>query len=363
MERLAALLRTALDPDVSEAARREACEQLKNINERTLRELALDSDWRQILNILSGNAPELELARAADSTDDSAPWLETARPSDLVIPLTRVSVLEIYTHDLRWLTRDDYRLEPLVATSKPQRGLRPSERVAICASAVPHPPVADEAVVRRLPWTMLNHGALLQLLWETWPERQDLLRAFLEESIGGRADLGIPPRLATKIEENLSESSELQEWFDSLAMALDHMIEAEFFDFLSVEQLVGHHLRLRLKIAEAVRQAEIMNTPMVAVTELYATVRLLRVAARKDLLRAWHEGSGQIPAVVQIYDLMNKKNDCIFDRAYRAVLRQPDTATLARLTDGERQTLALVRELRNRSGQQSGFLSHSDDPF
>lgn len=360
MERVAELLRQAFDPDASEEARRNACEELKSFTEKSLRELAMDGDWRHILNVLDGSAADAELPGDGEWSSNEEPWAEKEL-QDLPLPMAQAPVLDLYTQDLRWLMRDDYRAEPLVLPSLPSAQMSPTERVALGATASPKRLMPDEALVRSLPWALVNHGATLLTMWETWPDRSELLRAFLEETIGRRAELGVPPRLAARIEDLVSESGMLQDWFDSVATDIDRFVETEILEFLPVEQIADRHLMLRLHVAHAVRLAEITNGAIIAAAELYATVRLLRAAAAKDLLRAWHEGGGDPVAAVRKYDEMNKANDCFYDRAYRGVLRQPDAASLNRLTTGERQAVALAREVRARGGRRSGFLAQGDN--
>lgn len=360
MEKIAALLRVAFDPEAAIEARHAACEQMKRLSQSALRKLASDEDWRYILNVLAGDTLDATIPGDGPWSENPDSWRGPQPQPNYTARLAQPPILDLYTQDLRWLMRDDYRLRPFVIAGRPEPLATPSDRVAASTAVTAASLTASEEVVRRLPWAMVNHGAMLLTLWETWPERPGLIRAFLEESIREGAELGIPPRLALRIESLLSESPGLQAWFDTVATQIDRFVAVEALDFLSVEELADRHLALRLSVARAVRDAEITNATIISAAELYATVRLLRAAAGKDVLRVWHEGGGNALAAVRIYDAMCKRNECFYDRAYRGVLRQPMYSSIIRLSDGERQALAFVRELRLRADQNSGFLSPGD---
>lgn len=264
---------------------------------------------------------------------------------ELVLPLP-APVLHLHAQDLRWLVGDDFRAEPLLVSRPGSLISDPVARLALGASATATKMAGREDVVRRLPWGLMNHGAWLNTLSEWWPERPELQAAYLEESLGRRAELGVPPRLALQLQTSLSGNAAASAWFSELARWVDPFLDTEIMDFLSVDELAERHLTLRVEIARRVRAAEITNPALISGVELWATVRLLRTAAGRDVSRAWHASKGRMEDVAQSYHTLLKEDSLFFDRAFRAVLRQPEAASLRQLPRFDLQAMALTRELQ-----------------
>lgn len=361
LERIRALLATALDHSRPEEERREAFEALQSLSKDFLRKLSMDSDWQHVLNLLGGEA-DGEMPGDGPWSEPEPDWAPGGAPRPSSAPSSTAAILDTYANDLRWLVRDDYRTEPLVVAEPlgPDAGV--IERIAAGAAAVPTEVSSEDDLVRRLPWGLMNHGAYLLTLRETWPNRSDLHRLYLEESLMRHADRGVPPRLAARLEDLLATHRPGRKWFAEAAEWVDNYVDAEVLDFLTAEELADRHLHLRMEIARRVRQAEITDSGLVTGLEMYATLRVLRTAASRDLTRAWHDVDGDVEGALRRYDELNRGNELFFDRAFRAVLRQPSIDTVRQLSDGERQAAALARSIRRRGARNSGFLAHGENP-
>lgn len=347
LERIAEILSIALNPDASPEARAAACEEIKYLPEDFLRRLALDSEWQYIQSLLEGEA--------VGELPGDGPWtlpdpLDSCNAELQTRDSRNIRNFETYTRDLQWLVRDDYLSPPHLIEQALVSDVSPNERIASCAAATPCPltnPSADQ--IRRLAWSMLNHGEAILTIGQIWPNRLDLMEAFLRECLTQKVHQGVPPRLAARIESLIANRPDLQQWFGNVVAEIDEFLDAEILDFLSVDALIERHMDLRLGVAHAVRRSEITCAPLVAATELFATVSLLRACANRDVTRSWYEGKGDPQQAYYVYQRLNRYNDLVFARAFQAVVQKPTPTHLQNLGARDWSALGFSYEIQRRA--------------
>lgn len=352
-ERIAQILTIALNPDASAEARAKACEELKRLPEKLLRALALDSDWQHIQALLDGEDVE-------DMPGDG-PWTHPQPIEGVYSNVPRAEPesmppFELYFPDIHELMRHDYHWPPALIETLITTTASPIERAVTSAAATTNPirPTGDQ--LRKLAWSMLNHGEALWAIGESWPNQPQLIEVFMEECVTQRVHRGIPPRLGIHIEHLIVERPTLQQWFASVVDEIDSYLDAEIFDFLQLESLVEHHVSLRVGVAHAVRMAEITCPSMVAAMELFATVALLRTCANQDVVRCWQESKGDPTETRLLYKRLNRENKLLFAKAFQAVTQKPDEKCLKKLSMRDREALNWSYELQRRATRHNNTI-------
>ncbi|HEX7123202.1 MAG TPA: hypothetical protein VF178_12575 [Gemmatimonadaceae bacterium] len=344
---VADLIQAAFDPNASAQDRAQACERIRGLSETFLRDLALDGDWRHLLGMLAGEETG-ELAgdgpwSSRCPIDNPPEPVQTPAGAHAIRPL-----FCLYIQDLRRLVSDDYLDTPPVPIEPLHAEDAPSTLVEASAGAVVRPREPTPEYMRRLPWTLLNPGIGLLAMADRWPGATEALAAYWDEVVRRRAPMGVPYRLAEVLARSLAASPSRREIFDEIARWVHTYVEREVFDFLTLDDLTERHFDLRLGVASWLRGAELTEPKTVAAIEIYATCTLLRHAATADLMHCWREGKADPKRATEAFRRFNQRGDPLFERALRAVLRQPTDAMAARVTAQERQALNMVRHVRQR---------------
>jgi hypothetical protein len=361
---VADLVATATDPTQPPERRDAACEGLKALTSQFLQQLAMDSDWRFLVTAMGREGVTGEMA-------GDGPWSGPIdgvdMPSDAAAPATgplRVMrpFLASSTQDLRRLINDDFRDAPFVPPAPLLASLSPAARVAACANAVPTSAVASEAFIRGLPWAVLNHGSAILAVGDWWPEQPAMLERYWHECLTAAPNLGVPYRLARRLDGYLTNNPDRQRWFDDVVTWVESYVRNEVFEFLPSEVLTDRHLALRVGVADHMRRAEITDPMLAGSVDLLATVHVLRLAAHWDLQIAWDAGRGNPRLALAAYRERNNSGEMWFEQGLRAVLRPVPAEMLRSFSDRERQAVALTRQLRANDPalQANGLLAFPD---
>lgn len=351
-DKVARLIRVLTDPDSAAEDRFTTAAALASVSADELRRLQLDGEWQFVVDALAGETP------AAESAEDSAPekWHVGREPHPLPpTPSLRLR-FNLYEHDLRRLINQDFDETPLVSPAVPVAASF-MERFEVAAHATPSVFRLEPGFIRLAAGSRLNHGVLL--LGPLAQAQGPVLEAFWDAVLHGRVHRGVPPVLARIGGRGLSMTTGRLHWLNETMEWVQDFVERELLSFLGLEELKLRHAQIRTGIATRVRNAEITDPRLVALTELAGTVSYLRRLSYLDLLRSWQDGRGDAIAAVSAYERLNAQAELQFEVGLRAAFCHPSPEILEDLGGFARQSLRLSATVCSMDAQlqQRGLLT------
>jgi hypothetical protein len=204
-------------------------------------------------------------------------------------------------------------------------------------------------------------GSGLLILTERLSDKEPAVEAFLREILDGAGRSAVPPRVARYITLVFERCVRHRAWALAILERLEALSRKVETGPDTVDFLASTHGAARVAISRAVREAEVLDTEVLAALEIFGMTTLIRTAGARDIARAWG-ASGSPHGALAVFKRANDAGELLCERALRAVMQRPEARWYNRLGHGDREALAMSDAVRRRpSGvERDVFLS---DPW
>lgn len=332
-DRVARLIPRALDPGASPEDRRAACESLAQLDSGVLHQLALDGEWRDILR-------QLEPGEETGSGTGGSPEFRCQSGRERAGQ---------YASELRVLVGDDFANPVRIVREPPPPETSALAQLPFAIATDPFDPLGDPSgQARRAAWSTLLVGPSLLDVANAFPGDGSAVAAYVVETLEHSVPMAPPWRLASFVTAVLRSHPTLRPWLDEILARLHSIVSRVAVDPDSAEALCYRFDTLRLEIARAVRDGEVVGREPLAVLDLWSAVALIRAAGIRDVARAWAASGGDPARVGVEFTRLDATGDLQAERALRAILSESRAHNLPTTSRADREALHFASRIRDR---------------
>lgn len=333
-DRVARLLKEALDLTESSELRAQAWRELMGLDDSVFRAAFTDGRWDFVQDALAGFGVK-------DEPQGGEPWMPTDRGGGSPGPAPHL--VELYTQDIRALLSHDFATPPIALDEQPGVGTSLLERAEHLAAASAQAHLNWEGYARGCGFTLLNPGVAIAIVAESTGRDRRALGALWSHIVGPEIAWGLPPALARLI---VRLPAGPVGWLEEIDRWLMEWLHTGLLLVGGRSSVAAGMLQARLHIARSARAAEITDGRALAAADLLTTAHLLRAAGRYDVASAWCDSHGDVIEATRSYLDRDRSGELRFDVGMRGVLTRPSSEELSELPRSDVAALAYTHAVR-----------------